>query len=140
MAKVAETFSFSISERGDSTGETYNWAFTAKRRLSIRDQINKDSTRRLLVGERMQDATSATMMNAEILSLLSVSITESPKDWQETNGGLDFYDDNVLFKIYETIVKEQTAATKATEKSGDEAKVKLGKVARAKKDEAEAKE
>ena len=55
---------------------------------------------------------------------------------RESGGGLDLFDDNILFAIYEKAIKEQTEAVKATEKQGEESKEKLRKVAR-KKDEKE---
>jgi hypothetical protein len=134
----AETFSFSISERGESTGETFNWSFTAKRRLSIRDRITKDSIRRQLVGERPETAEPATIMRAEMLAQLQVSLTVSPKAWRDAGNGLDLFDDNVIIAVYEKVMEEQNKAVEQAEKAGDDAKEKLRKVARTKKAEEEA--
>lgn len=133
--KGDNTFSFSIAEVGESTGEKFNWAFTAKRRLSIRDLINKDAQRRFIIGDRPESAATETLMRAEMLAYLSVSIVESPKEWRESQNGLDLFDDNILIKLYETIQEEQSKADLEVAKAGEEAKEKLRKVARKKDDQ-----
>lgn len=136
MAKT-ETFSFNINERGENSGTAFNWNFTAKRMLTIRDRITKDAVRRQIVGDRPQDAEPNTLMRAEMLAYCQVSITEAPKGWRDTGNGLDLYDDNVLVKVYETIVEEHNKAVDEADKAAEEAKEKLRKVARSKKAEAE---
>jgi len=137
MAKVDNTFSFSISERGETTGQMFNWSFTAKRMLSIRDRITKDSIRRQLIGDNAQNAETTTVMRAEVLALLQVSITESPKAWKDSNGGLELFDDNIVVALYEKVVEEQNKAVEEASAAGQEAKDKLRKTARAKKPEDE---
>jgi hypothetical protein len=132
MAK-ADTFSFSIAERGEVTGETFNWSFTSKRMLSIRDRITRDGIRRQLIGERPQDAESNTIMRAEMLAFLQVSLVETPKAWKDAGNGLDLFDDNVVLLVYEKTVEGQNKAIEEAEKTGDEAKEKLRKVAKSKK-------
>jgi hypothetical protein len=133
MAKVDTTFSFSIAERGEVTGETFNWSFTSKRMLSIRDRITRDGIRRQLIGERPQDAEANTVMRAEMLAFLQVSLTETPKAWKEAGNGLDLFDDNIVLLVYEKTVEGQNKAIEEAEKAGDEAKEKLRKVAKSKK-------
>lgn len=133
MAKVDTTFSFSIAERGEVTGETFNWSFTAKRMLSIRDRITRDSIRRQLIGERPQDAEPNTIMRAEMLAFLQVSLVETPKAWKEASNGLDLFDDNIVLKVYDLTVDGQNKAIEEAEKIGEESKEKLRKVARSKK-------
>jgi hypothetical protein len=138
MAKVDTTFSFSIAERGETSGQAFNWAFTAKRMLSIRDRITKDSIRRQLIGDNPQNAEQNTVLRAEMLATLQVSLIESPKAWKESNNGLDLFDDNVLIVMYEKIMEEQSKAMEEAEKNGEAAKEQLRKVARSKKVEEEA--
>jgi hypothetical protein len=133
--KGDNTFTFTITEVGDSTGEKFNWAFTAKRRLSIRDMITKDAQRRFIIGDRPETAAPDTVMRAEMLAYLSVSITESPKAWRDSQNGLDLFDDNVLIKMYETIQEAQNKAIQEAQKEAEEAKAGLRKIAKAKKDE-----
>jgi hypothetical protein len=135
----AESFSFSIAERGEVSGTTFNWSFTAKRMLSIRDRITRDGIRRQLIGERPQDAEANTVMRAEMLAFLQVSLTETPKAWKEAGNGLDLFDDNIILKVYDLTVDGQNKAIEEAEKAGDEAKEKLRKVAKSKKADEEAK-
>ena len=99
MAK--ETMSFSLSERGETSGEMFNWSFTTKKFLSVRDRITKDNIRRGLLGDKPESASGDTNVRVEMLSHLQVSLVESPKQWRDAANGLDLYDDNVLIKIYE---------------------------------------
>jgi hypothetical protein len=141
MAKVDTTFSFSIAERGETSGQTFNWSFTAKRMLSIRDRITRDGIRRQLIGDRAQDAERNTLMRAEMLALLQVSLLETPKTWQESGNGLDLFDDNIVMVVYEKVIEGQNKAIEEAEAAGEEAKEKLRKVAKSKKaDEEVAKE
>lgn len=137
MALKGDTFAFSISQVGETTGEKFNWAFTAKRRLSIRDRIQKDSIRRSLVGDKPEFALPETVFRAEMLAHLSVSITDSPKAWRESGDGLDLYDDNVLLAIYDEINKGQAEVQAQVEAEAKETKEKLRKTARSKKVEEE---
>lgn len=67
-------------------------------------------------------------MRAEILSHLSLSLVDSPKWWKESSGGLDLYDDNVIFDLYDLVVKGQSKAIEEVIKKGEEAKADLKKV------------
>jgi hypothetical protein len=129
------SFSFSIAEKGEVTGETYAWSFTAKEMLTVRDRINKDSIRRSLLGDRPQDATPDTQVRAEIISHLQVSLIETPKDWRDAANGLDLYDENILMGVYEKVVEKQSEVMARVEKDAAEDKGKLRKVARKKTEE-----
>lgn len=131
-------FTFSISEVGETSGEKVNWAFTAKNKLSLRDLINKDAQRRAIIGPNPETALQATVMRAEILSHLAVSIVESPKAWRDSGGGLDLFDDNIVIKIYEEIQEGQAKATEVAQKEAEATKEKLRKTVR--KEEAPDKE
>jgi len=133
--KGDNTFTFTITEVGDSTGEKFNWAFTAKKRLSIRDMITKDAQRRFIIGDRPETAGPDTVMRAEMLAYLFVSITESPKAWRDSQNGLDLFDDNVLIKMYETIQETQSKVIQEAQKEAEEAKATLRKTVKAKKDD-----
>jgi len=122
------TFSFVLDIIGDNTGEKLVGNFDAKLRLSHRDQLNKDQLRRQIVGDKPDQATKDSMMRAEILSHLSLSLVDSPKWWKESSGGLDLYDDNVIFDLYDLVVKGQSKAIEEVIKKGEEAKADLKKV------------
>lgn len=126
------TFSFVLDIIGDNTGEKFVGNFEAKLRLSHRDQLNKDQLRRQIIGDKPDQATKDSMMRAEILSHLSLSLLDTPKWWKDGAGGLDLYDDNVIFDLYDLVVKGQTKAIEEVLKKGEEAKEELKKVAKKK--------
>ncbi len=128
------TFGFSlVNEKGDTTGQEFTGNFEAKERLSMRDHLQKDSIRRSLLGDKPEAASPQAQVYAEALSHCSVSVTEAPLFWKEAQGGLDLYDDNIVFKVYEEVVKGQNAAAERITKKGEEAKQELRK--KVKKDE-----
>lgn len=122
-----DTVSFSVAEVGETTGKSYNWSFTAKRWLSQRDRISKDSLRRSLLGDRPGEASPDAIVRVELLSHLQVSLVESPKDWRELGNGLDLIDDNILIAVHEKVLEGQNKAVEETVKQGEEAKEKLRK-------------
>lgn len=138
MAPQGDTFSFTIDEVGEASGKSFKWAFSAKKRLTVRERISQDQIRRNIIGERPQDAQPLTVLRAEMVAHLSVSITDSPKAWKDSNGGLDLCDDNILLKIYDEVINGQEAALKEKVEEVKEEKSQLRKVARSKKVEEEA--
>lgn len=138
MIKNDNTFSFSISERGEISGQTFNWSFTAKRMLSIRDRISKDNIRRQIIGDKPEFAEQNTLLRAEMLAALQVSLIETPKAWKDSNNGLDLFDDNILIVLYEKVAAEQNKAQEEAQAAAEESTQKLRKIARDKKANAEA--
>lgn len=128
--------SFVIDVRGDVTGEAYKGNFSVKRFLSQRDRIQKDSIRRTLLGLDADQASVDAAIRAEMLSHLSVSVSDSPLWWKESNAGLDLYDDNVVIQLYEKTAEAQKAEMKEVSKKGEEAQKELRKK-RKEKDEPE---
>jgi hypothetical protein len=131
------TFSFVFEIIGDNTGEKFVGNFDSKLRLSHRDQLNKDQLRRQIIGDKPDQATKDSMMRAEILSHLSISLVDSPKWWKESGGGLDLFDDNIIFELYDRVVQGQTKAIDEVLKKGEEAKAELKKVAKKKNEDKE---
>ena len=129
---MGNTFEFVLDAVGDNTGEKFVGNFGAKQRLSHRDQLNKDQLRRQLLGDKPDAATKDSMMRAEILSHLSVSVMESPKWWKDSSGGLDLMDDSLIFDLYDLVVKGQSKAIDEVLKKGEEAKEELKKVTKKK--------
>ncbi len=127
------SFSLNVSERGEATGETYNWSFTAKEILSVRDRIAKDNIRRNLLGDRPEGATPDTQVRAEIVAHLQVSLIDTTKEWRDLGNGLDILDENIIMTIYEKVLEGQNKAIDRAEKDAAEAKEKLRKTARSKK-------
>jgi hypothetical protein len=120
---VGETFSLNVV--GDATKTTWAGEFTVKTKLSWRDQLNMDKMRRELLGPDPQGASQDAVAQAVILSELAARLTDAPKWWTESKGGIDLYDDNVLTAIYEKVRKIINDADKVVEDEGEEARVQL---------------
>ncbi len=131
------TFAFLLNVTGDNTGTELTGNFEAKQRLSHRDYLNKDAFRRSLIGDRADQAATDTMVRAEMLSHLKASIVDAPKWWRESSDGLDLYDDNVVFDLYNKVVEGQNKAVEAIQKKGEEAKERLRERAKEAKEKPE---
>lgn len=118
--------SFSISEVGSETHKTWAGDFRVKVRLSWRDQLQQDQIRRELIGKDPEHASQDAIAMALIVSELQVRVIDGPEWWRDTRGGLDFYDDNVILKIYEECkrVVAGTVEQVAKEKEADVAVLK----------------
>jgi hypothetical protein len=102
---VGETFSLNVV--GDATKTTWAGEFTVKTKLSWRDQLNMDKMRRELLGPDPQGASQDAVAQAVILSELAARLTDAPKWWTESKGG---------------IIND---ADKVVEDEGEEARVQL---------------
>lgn len=128
---ASNSFDFSIDVVGDSTGDKFPGDFSAKQRLSHRDQLQKDILKRGLLGENAQFAAGDAVARAEMFAHLSTSLTKTPIFWREAGNGLDLFDDNVVLAVYEAVIKEQARVVEDLKKKGEDAKEAL----RAKKKE-----
>lgn len=107
---------FSISVEGESTGEKWVGDFRAKKRLSHRDQLNKDAMRRELLGSQPGVPTERAMSTAMIISELTVRLTKAPKWWEAKGNGIDLEDDSVIGAVFDkamAVEKEDQEARKA---------------------------
>lgn len=116
---------FSISLIGDETAERWVGDFRAKERLSHRDAVIKDQRRREILGGMGGVPDERALSIAVIVSELSVRLTKTPKWWEESQNGLDLYDENVLADVYQKALKVQSEARKLREKKDDEDKKEL---------------
>lgn len=123
--------SFSLNLEGETTGTQWFGQFKAKKKLSLRDQLNRDKIRRELLGTIGGESDPRALSIAYVLSELGVRITEAPPWWKEQANGLDMEDGNVVTKIYETALDIETNALAERKAKADAAKVDL------KKDQAE---
>jgi hypothetical protein len=122
MAINLSPVAFVLKVDGDITGETYQGNFECKRLLSHRDRINKDATRRNLLGAQPEAASNDAIFRAEMLAHLGVSLTEVPKFWKESNNGLDLFDDNVVIDLYTKVTEIQAEEITKITKDGEGAK------------------
>lgn len=113
---------FSINLKGNETGEQWAGTFRAKKRLSLRDQLNRDKIRRELLGNSGGEPDNRAFSIAAIVAELSVRLTDSPKWWQETNNGLDFADENIFGAIFDGCIQVEKEYKEQQKKLAEEAK------------------
>lgn len=101
------TIPFFFECTGELTGEQYRGDFKIKARLSQRDHLQRDAIRRSLLGERPEAASAEAIVRAVMLAHLSVSIMEGAAFWKDSQGGLDLYDDDPIFGLYDKVIEEQ---------------------------------
>ena len=121
MAEDANTSPFTISIVGDVTEEKWYGDFSAKKRLSHRDQLRKDQLRRELLGSQAGAPTERALSTAMILSELSVRLTKTPSWWTEKGEGLDFADDNIIGTVFDAAMKVERDAADEKKKRAEEA-------------------
>jgi hypothetical protein len=121
MALAITTVPFFVDLKGESTGQTFQGDFACKPRLSSRDRLQKDALRRTLLGGAPESASPDALVRAEMFALISISLTDSPPWWKESGNGLDLFDDNVVFDVYDKVTDIQDSAVKETIAAGEKA-------------------
>lgn len=120
--------SFQMKVKGDFTGEEWAGTFKMKLRLSYRETLRQDQLRRELLGpDPANNASEDARGIAQVFSFLAVYITEGPRWWGETNGGLDMEDNNVAPAVYEKAVARLAEVIAERNKTAEEARKALDK-------------
>ena len=119
------TAKFSISTKGDVSQLPYTGSFTVKTILTRREQFLADQRRREIVGAFADGAIPALQSEAFMLGQLFVRIVDSPKFWNDSDGGLDLQDYNVIKEIYDKAISLQEDQISSLKGKADEAAKKL---------------
>jgi len=92
---------------GERTGRTYSGSFTFKAMASQRDEFDADLRRRQILGPSPDGTPPAAnlQMKAFILGQIYSRSIVAPDFWVQSSDGLDILDQNVVYEIYEAIVK-----------------------------------
>lgn len=122
MADEANTAQFSISEDGETSGTRWVGKFRAKKKLSLRDQLNRDKVKRELLGTMGGIPDPRPESIAIIVAELSVRLVEAPDWWRELGNGLDMEDGNVVTKIWDEALKVQEDYDAERRKRAEEAR------------------
>jgi len=111
---ATKSVQFTIDVKGDSTGKQFKGVFKAKERLSMGDRLDIDTVRRNLVGSAKTDEVGpAANALAQVLSQLSVRLTDVPSWWSTARNGLDLEDENVIVEVYQAALKIESDAMAA---------------------------
>jgi hypothetical protein len=101
---------FTVADEGETTGTLWHGKFKAKKRLSLRDQLQRDKIRRELLGGSSEGTDDRALSIAYVFSELAVRLTETPDWWKEQGGGLDMEDANIVTKVYDAAMKVEADA------------------------------
>ena len=119
------TATFAINEVGEKSGNPYTGTFVVKTMLTRRDGFTADAIRRNIVGVDPQNASPSIAGEAFMLGQLSVRIIDAPKWWEESDGGMDLADVNVIATIFK---EAMDAESKRLKKLEEETKIALKKL------------
>jgi hypothetical protein len=125
------TREFSISTKGEVTGEDFRGVFKAKVRLNYSDRLKRDQMiRDLLGGAKLEDAGADGKNIAFVFSKLAVHLVDAPSWWKDARNGLDLEDEAPVTAVYEGILKLEEAAAAELKAKGEEAAKALAEQAK----------
>jgi hypothetical protein len=133
MANLLETSVIALHHVGEKSGETFTGSFHCFRRLTHRLELARDRLSRELLGPNPEGASEDSRLRAEILAELKVAFSIVPDWFAQSDWGMDLYDNTLIVKLYEEILKIRKAAIDELQKKSDQAGVELKKLAEADK-------
>jgi len=119
----------SLSIVGDKTGRVYTGEFTVKTVLSQRDEFKADLVRRQVLGPSPDGTPPAAKLqwDAYVIGQVQARSLESPQFWEDSDGGLDIADSNVITEVYDAMLKAEEELVKEIKEEADKAYEKLNK-------------
>lgn len=124
---------FTVDVVGDVTGERWVGKFTAKRRLSFKEQLARDNERRRLIGPSVGDPLPRAVSAANIFSELAVRLVDAPSWWRDKDNGTELEDDSVVSRVYMEALEIKEEAEGELKKEADKAEGDLKKTVEADK-------
>lgn len=114
--------SFSIDIEGSTTKQKYTGVFKVRLLLSHRQKLQKDESRRQLLGTFPDQASVDAMKTAIIFSTIWAHMVEAPSWWKEAANGIDLLDEDPVGMVYDKIISLQEELLGKVEKDGEKAK------------------
>lgn len=99
---MRDTVSFSVTIKGETTGETFDGLFEVRTMLSHRDVLKEDEIYRASLGANPQDAAPYPASIASAIAYLRIRLKTAPAWFAASGYGLDLKDENVLVEINNT--------------------------------------
>jgi hypothetical protein len=100
---------FSISIKGERTGELWVGDFKSKILLSHADDLARDARRREMLGQTNPEIADAdTRSRANILSDLMFRLTDAPVWWRELQNGAALFDNDPIVAVYNSAIEGET--------------------------------
>lgn len=126
MEIVDNTATFSISNTGAITRQTYMGNFKCKCLMSPMEQINADKLYRQLLGENMLMASDRAKTLAFALSQLKYRLLEVPPFWEnKILGGSHIIDDNIIIEVANLAVEAEEKYMDEKTKEAEEIEQRL---------------
>ena len=117
---------FVVDEKGEISDQQFQGKFSAKLRLTHKEQLMVDREYRKLIGDKPEHATLRSKNQADVISQLYIRVVDSPSWWRESDNGLDLLDDNVVAAIYtkitETVAKEDAEKIEKAKEAAEQLK------------------
>lgn len=114
--------SFTIDVEGSTTKQKYTGVFKIRPLLSHRQKLQKDESKRQLLGVLPDSASVDAMKTAIIFSKVWAHVLEAPGWWKEAANGIDLLDDDPVGMVYDKIIEIENELTGNIEKDGEKAK------------------
>lgn len=96
LPEMQTTFEFEV--KGMDTKKVWKGTFTFKR-LNYRSKLEAAKYAAILNGD-LKTLQQDIKFTNDVLALLKFGLIEYPKWWEESNFGLDIYDDNIIVELY----------------------------------------
>lgn len=96
-----------IKVLGTFTGQEWAGEFEFYSVLTHRQQLEKDRLRREFLGAFSEAVDKNTFGRANAFADLKVRVISAPSWWENSGGGLDLIDDEVLLAVFEAILKTE---------------------------------
>lgn len=124
-----KTSTFTVHAVGENSGDRFDGQFTTRNVLSFRQQLDRDQTRRRLLGEVPAGTVPVqrVLISSEMLAELSVRVVDSPKWWRDSDNGIDLEDDEVLVEVYNKTMAKVAEYDAAKRGDGGKAQGDLAK-------------
>jgi hypothetical protein len=90
---------FSVDVKGEVTGQSFVGTFSAKTKLSVREQLKQDELYRSILGVDCQNASEDSKKMAHALSYLATRITTAPDWWKQMANGMEVEDVNLIAAV-----------------------------------------
>jgi len=104
---------------GSETGEKYAGVFVFRELPTFRERMAASKIRNDITGPNAS-MNSAEWARAEISAQLQVRVIKAPKWWEQSDGGLDLVDENVVVEIFNAAMKTENDARERLRKAGAE--------------------
>ena len=103
LPKKERTFTF--NHTGSETGITYDGEFTVKSILNIMEKRDLELEKTILAADT-KNPTNMLESLCHIIATLRVHIIKAPTWWEQSLGGFNLDDEDVIIALYDKVVEQ----------------------------------